>query len=159
MKIKNTFTSHGLTVEQVQIIKKIIYSYQDKIIKIDLFGSRAMGSYKENSDIDLVIHGTLNVEEIDHLFTLFRESNLAVFVDIKEYDSIDYLPLKKHIDEVAVTLFDREDLKMLKENNIAFIDGQNFKYKRKPKTNRTPRLAASHVDKWTSTGEINNLIE
>jgi predicted nucleotidyltransferase len=100
-------SQHGLSGEQVQIIQGILRLYREKIDKVGLFGSRATGTFRDNSDIDLVLYGASLCEaDIDRLHTLFEETLLPFNVDVTAYHLIDYPPLKKHIDEVMVELLD-----------------------------------------------------
>jgi predicted nucleotidyltransferase len=101
---------HGLTEHDLEIMKNILSFYKGKISHADLFGSRATGTYRKNSDIDLVLHGSLSEDEIDRIWTLFHESSLAVPVDVKSYELTDYSPLKEHIDKVGKTLFTKNEL-------------------------------------------------
>ena len=102
---------HGLTAKQLGTIKRILASYADVITRVDLFGSRATGVCRPDSDIDLVLHGQLDERTIDRLWTLFHESNLPVAVDVMSYDLTTYRPLRAHMDEVRQPLFTQLDLK------------------------------------------------
>lgn len=103
----------GLTQKQLDTIRGILMPYHSHIDSVALFGSRATGKYRNNSDIDMVLFGNIDEEIIDRLRTLFDESDLPVKVDIKAYDLIDYPPLKEHIDKVVKPLFTKEDLKQI----------------------------------------------
>lgn len=102
--------NHGLTGHQLQLIRDILAPYANIITRVDLFGSRAKGTYRPNSDIDLVLHGAVNEKIIDRLWTVFSESSLPFKVDIKAYGLIDYPPLKAHMDSVCQTLLTQEEL-------------------------------------------------
>lgn len=102
---------HGLTVKQLRTIRRILASYADVITQVDLFGSRATGACRPDSDIDLVLHGQLDERTIDRLWTLFHESNLPVAVDVMSYDLTTYRPLRAHMDEVRQPLFTQQELK------------------------------------------------
>jgi uncharacterized protein len=95
---------HGLKDEHISLILDTLKPYADKITQVGLFGSRATGTYRDHSDIDLVLYGTLDEADLDHLHTLFDESPLPMAVDVKLYHLIDYQPLKEHIDSVAKAL-------------------------------------------------------
>ena len=101
---------HGLTRRQVALIRGILAPFADRIDRVDLFGSRALGTSRSNSDVDLSLHGMLSAKDVDRLHTLFLESALPFSVDVKDYARIAYPPLKEHIDRVARTLFTRKDL-------------------------------------------------
>lgn len=102
---------HGLSKSHLDIIKNIRSPYSNKIDFVGLFGSRATGSYKYSSDVDLVIYGSIDEKTIDRIYTLFKNSNLPLKVDLQAYELIDYLPLKEHIDNSMVLLFNHENLK------------------------------------------------
>jgi uncharacterized protein len=101
---------HGLTQHQVKLIVSILRAYAKQIEKVCLFGSRATGSYRPNSDIDLVIHGQLDEKTADRLWTLFEESSLPFKVDVKLYHAVTYAPLKLHMDTACVTFLEKKDL-------------------------------------------------
>ncbi|MBY0405847.1 MAG: nucleotidyltransferase domain-containing protein [Cyanobacteria bacterium] len=103
-------TNHGLTSQQVGLIQSILSPYAHSIEKVCLFGSRAKGTYRPNSDIDLVIYGRLEEKTLDHLGTLFQESSLPISVDIQQYHQIPYDPLKAHIDRVSTLFLTHEEL-------------------------------------------------
>jgi predicted nucleotidyltransferase len=103
--------SPSVTERQRAILHKIFAPYADKIERVGVFGSRATGKARPNSDIDLVVYGGIEQADIARLHTLFTDSLLEVTVDVVAYDQISYLPFKEHIDAVVLTLFTHEDLK------------------------------------------------
>ncbi|MFN7309776.1 MAG: nucleotidyltransferase domain-containing protein [Vampirovibrionales bacterium] len=96
--------THGLTDANIEEISRVLRPFFPPIEKIALFGSRATGTYKPYSDIDLVLYGNIDDALVNRLWTLFDESHLPVKVDLHAYDLIQYPPLKAHIDAVAVNL-------------------------------------------------------
>lgn len=102
--------NHGLTPQQLQLMKDILAPYANTIQRVELFGSRAAGTYRDNSDIDLVLHGPVNEDTVNRLWTIFSESALPFKVDVKAYSLTDYAPLKQHMDEVHTLLFTQNDL-------------------------------------------------
>ena len=102
--------NHGLTERQLRTIKGILALYSDEITRADLFGSRAMGNYRANSDIDIVLRGDIREESVDRMWTLFQESSLPVSVDVASYELTTYPPLRAHIDKVAKPLFTQDEL-------------------------------------------------
>lgn len=103
--------SHGLSDRQLTVLKEILAFYAEEISSVGLFGSRATGDYRPNSDVDLVVRGSLKEKQIDRLWTLFHESNLPFSVDVKSYELTTYPPLKAHMDKVCKPLFTQQDLK------------------------------------------------
>ena len=96
---------HGLSENQLQIIKETLENVAPAVESVSVFGSRATGSYKSYSDIDLVLYGDLGEETIDRLWTCFHESSLPYKVDITAYNLVRHPPLKEHIDRFAKPLF------------------------------------------------------
>lgn len=101
---------HGLSQSHLDIIRNILLPFASSINRVGLFGSRALGTARPNSDIDLVLYGPVTEEMRDRLWTLFDDSGLVLKVDVIAYDLIAYPPLKSHIDAVVQTLFEQADL-------------------------------------------------
>ena len=100
----------GLTAQQRETVRRIVSVCAERITRVDVFGSRAKGTHRDYSDLDLVLHGSLSEADVDRLWTLFQESNLPFSVDVKCYEHTHYQPLKAHMDAVGITLFTHEDL-------------------------------------------------
>lgn len=103
-------SKHALSEKQLEIIRNILIPYAGKIERVGIFGSRATGTARENSDIDMVLYGEIDEEDIDRIWTLFYESILAIKVDIVAYNLVAYSPLKRHIDSNVKILFTQSDL-------------------------------------------------
>ncbi len=97
---------YGLSESQLNEIIKIISTYK-KIDEAVLFGSRAMDTFKEASDVDIAI----KEKEADYslaakLKTCFEEdTNLLFFFDFVSYESITSPEVKKHIDRYGITIY------------------------------------------------------
>jgi predicted nucleotidyltransferase len=102
--------NHNLSAFELGILLDILAPYAERIERVGLFGSRATGTARPNSDIDMVFHGDIDEALVDRLWTLFDESNLPIKVDVLGYDLIPYPPIKQHIDAVEQTLFTQADL-------------------------------------------------
>jgi predicted nucleotidyltransferase len=110
MKTHNFASSFGIDEKTLNIIKTILLPFKAKIDKVGVFGSRATGTFRHNSDIDLVIFGNITEKEIDSLYTLFNESQIAIKVDVIAYNLISNPALKQHIDGVMKPIFTKKDL-------------------------------------------------
>lgn len=99
-----------LDTASLDILKSILSEFSQKIDRVTLFGSHATGLARANSDIDLVVHGSLSQADVDRLWTLFDDSALSVPVDVIAYNLSIYPPLKRHIDAIERPLFERSDL-------------------------------------------------
>ena len=102
---------HGLSDRQMAILREVLSGLSDRFDRVGLFGSRATGRARAASDIDLVVFGARDPRLTDTLFTLFDESGLPMTVDVVDYDRIDHLPLRQHIDAVAQPLFTAAELR------------------------------------------------
>ena len=56
----------GLLDTEIENIHKI-FSQNQEIEKVIIFGSRAKGNYRNNSDIDLVIFGNINLRILNQI--------------------------------------------------------------------------------------------
>ena len=98
---------HGLSAAQLRLLQTILEDRAPAAESVSLYGSRASGTYRSYSDIDLVLFGDVAEETIDRLWTCFHESSLPCKVDVNAYHLISYPPLKAHIDRCAKPLFSR----------------------------------------------------
>ncbi|WP_280141262.1 nucleotidyltransferase family protein [Lentibacillus halodurans] len=75
-----------------------------------IYGSRALGTYKKGSDIDLVIKGVqANRDTVARLSESLNEKYpLPYFFDIVHYDSIMNEKLTEHIDHNGVKIYEKE---------------------------------------------------
>lgn len=103
-------SQHGLSSDQLALLAAVFLPFADRISHVDLFGSRATGKWRPDSDIDLVVHGDVGEREIREIWTACDESPLLLRVDVQAFDHVAYPPLRRHIEAVAVPLFTRADL-------------------------------------------------
>ena len=112
-----TALDHGLSAASLATLAQTIAECGEEVTRVDLFGSRATGAHRANSDVDLVLHGDVADATVDRLRTLFLESSLPISVDVTSYESA-YPPLRRHIDAVARFLFSAEDLKAARRRRV-----------------------------------------
>jgi predicted nucleotidyltransferase len=101
---------HGLDDKHLSLIKGVLSAHTSAIDKVALFGSRATGAYRPQSDIDLVLYGDIPESTVDRLWTNFQESALPYKVDVIAYQQLGSPALKRHIDQFAVPLFSHQQL-------------------------------------------------
>lgn len=101
----------GLTQADINRIKAAIKQFPE-IEDVFIFGSRAKGTYKKASDVDLAIKGhTVTSETINRLSALLNEElPLPYFFDVVHYESLSNQLLVEHIDRAGkpITLFDKQ---------------------------------------------------
>jgi predicted nucleotidyltransferase len=101
---------HGLSKAHVSMIAEVLAPFAPHIDSVGLFGSRATGTQKPGSDIDLVLYGPLTEAMVDRLWTRFTESLLPFSVDVVAYSCIQWPALQRHIDTVMLPLLSQQDL-------------------------------------------------
>jgi predicted nucleotidyltransferase len=95
----------GLSPKELEILQNVFKKF-DNINEVILFGSRALGTQKTASDIDLAIKGNVDINTLSKLkYTLEEDTNLPYFFDVVIYDNLDNLELKKHIDEFGLLIW------------------------------------------------------
>lgn len=97
----------GLKEKTIEQINKIFAKYS-QIEKVILYGSRAKGSFKHGSDIDLTLIGNgLNLSIINKISLAIDDMLLPYTFDISIYDQISNSDLIKHIEMVGVAFYER----------------------------------------------------
>ncbi|WP_300223541.1 restriction endonuclease subunit S [uncultured Helicobacter sp.] len=85
-----------------------LFAKHPTIAQALLFGSRALGTHKESSDIDIALKGDITPTLLAHLKEELEDSTLPYFCDILDYERAPQ-ELKEHIDTHALTLYKREE--------------------------------------------------
>jgi uncharacterized protein len=101
---------HGLTSAQVAVLRQTLAAFGERIEAVGLFGSRATGRHRDNSDIDLVLYGPVTQRDLDRIWSDFDDSALSVPVDVVAYDLLETAALRRHIDTVMLPLFGKAEL-------------------------------------------------
>ena len=102
-------SSTGLTEADLDVIVTAVAAYES-VEDLVLFGSRAKGSYKRGSDVDLALKGdALTYDDVVQIeFELNENRPLPYKFDVVDYQRLDNPELKSHIDRVGVNLHHRE---------------------------------------------------
>lgn len=100
----------GLSYSQLEEIKRVIASF-DRIDRAVIFGSRAMGTHKPGSDVDICVYGqqvdTNAATELSR--RLNNETTIAFMIDVVAYSGMDNVSLQHHIDQEGVVIFERDE--------------------------------------------------
>ena len=70
-----------------------------------VFGSRAKGNWRGNSDIDIAVFGDVRLPKLS---ARLDELPMPYKFDVVDYEAISHKPLREHIDRVGVELFSRK---------------------------------------------------
>jgi predicted nucleotidyltransferase len=103
-KIEDTGLKQG-------VIQKIqdVFSKYPEITEVVLYGSRAKGSYKYNSDIDLTLKGNdLNLTFQQKIELELDDLLLPYKIDLSIFESISNLDLIDHINRVGKIFYSKQ---------------------------------------------------
>lgn len=103
--MKNAF---GISEKSHDLILSVFKRYP-QVESVIIFGSRAKGNFSQGSDIDLAIKGkSCSAELALELSGIFNEEIPVPYsVDIVDYNSLDSIDLKAHIDRVGLEFYSR----------------------------------------------------
>ena len=73
-----------------------------------LYGSRAKGTYRPGSDIDLTLFGdALDLDTLGQIATRLEESPIPYQVDLSIYGLIEHAGLREHIERAGKVFYQR----------------------------------------------------
>ncbi|HMI88743.1 MAG TPA: nucleotidyltransferase domain-containing protein [Polyangiaceae bacterium] len=97
-------TEFGLTPHEVELIRGTLERHPD-VAEAKIFGSRAMGRERPNSDIDIALWGNLDTREVLRLHAELEELPPPYLFDVRRYDEMEYRPREEHIERVGRVLY------------------------------------------------------
>ena len=93
---------------------------REEVQQAAIFGSRALGNYKNGSDIDMVVYGEHITEVM--LYQLLVEFNeklpIPYYFDLVHYEALQHAGLKQHIDEFAQVFYRKDQIAMALEKSL-----------------------------------------
>ena len=107
----------GLDAEELSQLQALFSSYPE-IRKVILFGSRAKGTERKNSDIDLAVDGIENPLAIESLSMELDELPLPYRFELQSMSTIKNQSLLEHIERVGIVIY-REDEPMMYPNETS----------------------------------------
>ena len=96
----------GLTSEDIAAISQCFENYPELDLAI-IYGSRAKGTYRTGSDIDLTLIGSLTFGELLKLENELDDLLLPYKIDISLKTSISNPDLIQHIERVGKVFYDK----------------------------------------------------
>ncbi|MEY3287975.1 MAG: hypothetical protein RLZZ419_217 [Pseudomonadota bacterium] len=107
--IANTNDRFGLKPHTISAISNVFARYPE-IGQAVLYGSRAKGTYRPGSDIDLTLIGeALTYTQLNRIETEIDDLLLPYTVDLSLYTQIDNADLLDHIQRVGQVFYQRDD--------------------------------------------------
>ncbi len=106
-KLKINPGAFGFSKEQWNAILVIFKKYPE-LEEVFLFGSRAKGSYKVGSDVDLAVKGKdFSISTLLGIQSDFEDSTLPYFFDILDIKTIASKELLQHIREYGIRIYEK----------------------------------------------------
>lgn len=101
----NTANNYGLSAETTALLVGIFKKFP-QVEEVKIFGSRAMGTFRAGSDIDLVVLApVLSHDELLDLQIALEDLELLYEIDCLVYHQITEPALQEHIDLVGKTFY------------------------------------------------------
>ena len=94
----------------LQRLKTAFSAYPD-LAEVVLYGSYATGKATSRSDIDLATKGISDRYRLGRLELDLEDLPIPQKCDVQAYESISYEPLKRHIDEWGVVIYENENVR------------------------------------------------
>ncbi len=101
---------YGLKETHLEKIKSV-FAGCPAIDRAILYGSRAKGSYREASDIDISLVGSaLDLNKLLRLETELDDLLLPYQIDLSIYESIESRELIEHIERVGIVIYEKRKI-------------------------------------------------
>ena len=95
----------GLTQKELDEITKVIQKFPS-IKEAVLFGSRAIGTFKPGSDVDIALKGNVPLQDVARIKAILEdEGPLPYKFDIVDYQTIETPAFKEHIDKHGKSIY------------------------------------------------------
>lgn len=100
----------GLKDHVLRKLREVFNSFPD-IHEAVIYGSRALGTYREGSDIDISLKGNLNLDQMLQIEKRIDDLMLPYMVDVSIYNKLTNKNFLDHINRVGKTLYEKEKVK------------------------------------------------
>jgi len=98
--------SDSILPSQVSVISTVLATYP-AVERASVFGSRAKGTNKPYSDVDVAVFGDLDFVAVERIISDLDEQPTIYKYDVFAYQNINNPKLKRHIDRVGVPIYTR----------------------------------------------------
>jgi predicted nucleotidyltransferase len=96
----------GLLPNEIESLR-VVFARHPEIEKVVLFGSRAKGNHRPESDIDLAVLGIEDEREVEALADELDELPLPFLFDVKSLHAIRNPALLEHVRRVGRAIYAR----------------------------------------------------
>lgn len=94
----------GLTDNALELMRGV-FAQHPELDRVVIYGSRALGRERPNSDIDLALFGRINGPALGQIAAELDELPLPFLFDVANYAEITHAPLREHIDRHGQVLY------------------------------------------------------
>jgi predicted nucleotidyltransferase len=98
---------HGLSDKTVESVRLVLRRYPE-ILRAILFGSRAKGTYKPGSDIDLALIGPdVTQQVVNHIYGELDDLPIPHTFSLIILSQVDDAEVLAHIDRVGIPFYEK----------------------------------------------------
>ena len=98
------FGLSGQTIEKINSV----FARHPEVEKVVLYGSRAKGTHRPGSDIDLTLYGTeISLKQKNRILDELEELDLPYSIDLSVFSQLSHVQLRDHIERVGVVFYAR----------------------------------------------------
>ena len=99
-------TDSGITGREFDMILPVLQKHKN-VERALIFGSRAKGNSKSNSDIDIAVFGNIDFISVEKIISDLEELPMIQKFDVLAYNDIKNNALKQHIDRVGIPIYEQ----------------------------------------------------
>ena len=96
----------GLAPREIELMREV-FCHSPRIAEVVLYGSRAKGTFRPESDVDLALIGVDDDLQAEAVADELDELPLPYRFDVKAFGTIKHEPLREHIARVGLSLYRR----------------------------------------------------
>ena len=102
----------GIVLTDVQRVEllKVFGAFVPAVTRVDVFGSRALGTFRAGSDVDIVVDGAVDAVLLDRIAGALADSFLSIFADVTSYAVLADDAFGRAVRRDARALFHADDL-------------------------------------------------
>lgn len=97
----------GLRPEEIDRIRTVLAAHPE-VINAAIYGSRALGTHRPGSDIDLTLSGDLEWRDLQKIEAELDSLELPYTIDLSIKTQIENQALRQHIESHGQTVYSRE---------------------------------------------------
>lgn len=103
-----SMSEFGLPPATLDAIRRTLAEFPS-VGKAVIYGSRAKGTHRPGSDIDLALYGeALDLDTLGHIATRLDDSPIPYQVDLSIFEHIEHVGLREHIERVGQLFYQHE---------------------------------------------------